>query len=53
MASWFSDRLCLGSVRNSNVVNSKAIRCEDYFSNSKIPKQEVEMVGLILMLLYQ
>ena len=53
MTFMFSDRLSLGSVRNSNVVNGKAVSREDYFSNSKIPNQKVEVVDLISMLLYQ
>ena len=52
MISWFSDRLSLGSVKKSNVVNSKGVSCQDYFSNSEIPKQKVEMVSLISMCLY-
>jgi len=53
MSSWFSDRLSLGSVKKSNMVNSKEVSCQDYFSNWKITKQKVEMVSLISMLLYQ
>ena len=53
MASGFRDRLGLGSVKKSNMVNSKGVSCEDYFSNWNIPKQKMEMVSLILMLLYQ
>jgi len=51
MTSWFSDRPSLGSVTKSNVVNSMAVCYQDYFSNLKTHKQNVEMVGLISMLL--
>ena len=51
MISWFSDRLSLVSMKKSNVVNSKGVSCRDYFSNSKIPEEKVEMVSLISMLL--
>ena len=53
MTTWFSGCISLGSVKKSNMVNSKGLSCEDYFSNYKIPKQMVEMVSLILMFLYQ
>ena len=50
MTSWFSDRLSLGCVKKSNVVNNKSVSCQEYFSNSKIPQQKLEMVSLVLML---
>jgi len=37
MTSWFSDRLSLGSVKKSNLVISKGVSCQDYFSNWEIP----------------
>ena len=52
MISWFSDRLSLGSVKKSNVVNNKEVSCQGHFSNSKIPEQKVEMVSLMSMLPY-
>jgi len=35
------------------MVNSKEVSRQGYFSNWNIPKQKMEMVSLILMLLYQ
>ena len=48
--SWFSDRLSLGCVKKSNVVNNKSVSCPEYFSNSNIPQRKLEMVSLVLML---
>ena len=48
-----SDRPILGSVKKSIVVKSNGVSSQDYFSNEKIRKQQVEMASLILMLLYQ
>ena len=48
--SWFSDRLSLGFVEKSNVVNNKSVSSPEYFSNSKIPQQKLEMVSLVSML---
>ena len=53
MASWFSDRLSLGSVKKYNVINRKGVSCQDYFSNWEISKQKAEVVSLILMVHYQ
>ena len=53
MASWFSDRLSLGSVKKYNVINRKGVSCQDYFSNWEIFKQKAELVSLILMVHYQ
>jgi len=44
MASWFRDRLSLGSSKNSNVVNSKEVSCQIDFSNWKIPNQKMETI---------
>ena len=32
------------------MVNNKSVSCQEYFSNSKIPQQKLEMVSLVLML---
>ena len=48
--SWFCDRLSLGCVKKSNVVNNKSVSCPEYFSNSNIPQRKLEMVSLVLML---
>jgi len=53
MTSQLSDHLSLGSVKKPNVVHSKGVTCEDYFSNWKIPKQQVQMESSSLMLLDQ
>ena len=53
MTSQFSNHVSFGGVNKSNVVDSKGVSCQDYFSNSKIHKQNVEVVNLILMLHYK
>ena len=32
------------------MVNNKSVSCQEYFSNSKIPQHELEMVSLVSML---
>ena len=32
------------------MVNNKSVSCQEYFSNSKIPQQKLEMVSLVSML---
>ena len=37
-------------MKKSNVVNNKSVSCQEYFSNSKIRQQKLEIVSLVSML---